>query len=122
MPKAPPVHRPFGKAKRPKVHQPASSTEQREREKFYKTARWLRTREAKLRRDPMCQACAAAGRITQASHVDHAVPIAQGGSLTDDAQLVSLCLPCHSRKTLRERQGKPAPPVAPSAERTFVIA
>lgn len=121
MPKAPPIHRPFG-SKRAKVHQPASSAEQRQREKFYRTARWLRTREAKLRRDPLCQACRYENRLTPASHVDHAIPISQGGALTDDAQLVSLCQPCHSRKTMLERQGKPAPPVAPSAERQFVIA
>lgn len=120
MPKAPPVHRPFGKPAR--VHRPPSDAEQRERERFYKTARWLRTRDAKLRRDPLCQCCALAGRHIAASHVDHAIPIAQGGGLTDDEQLVSLCLPCHSRKTILERQGKPAPPVAPSAVREFVIA
>jgi 5-methylcytosine-specific restriction protein A len=119
----PPIHRPFGSlpGKRTRVHRPQSSAEQREREKFYKTARWLRTREAKLRRDPLCQACAFDARTTPASHVDHRIPISQGGALTDDEQLVSLCQPCHSRKTMLELQGKPAPPVAPSAVRQFCV-
>lgn len=118
MPKAPPVHRPFRAPTR--KHDPTPA-EQRKRELFYKRAVWKRARDAKLRRDPLCQACLYVGVQREADHVDHAVPIAAGGALLDDAQLVSLCLPCHSRKTLLERQGKPAPPVAPSAERTFVV-
>ena len=120
MPYAPPVHRPFGR-KQVLKHAPPSSQEQRARERFYKTARWLRTREAKLRRDPLCQACLVEGRHTAANHVDHRVPIVDGGAATEDGNLVSLCLPCHSRKTLLERQGKPAPAVTTSAERTFVV-
>ena len=119
MPTAPPVHQPFGKCKAAPAA--PSPTEQRKRERFYKTARWLRTREAKLRRDPLCQACAVNGTVTPAGHVDHAVPLSAGGSATEDANLVSLCLPCHSRKTLLERQGRPAPPVAPSQAREFVV-
>jgi 5-methylcytosine-specific restriction protein A len=119
MPTAPPTHRP---APPGRVHQPASEPDQRARERFYRTRRWLDARAAKLRRDPLCQACAYKGRVTPASCVDHAVPISQGGALTDDSQLVSMCKPCHSRKTLLERTGKPAPPIVPSRPRTFVVA
>lgn len=120
MPDLPPNHRP--PKWRGATHEAAPDPEQRKRERFYRTRRWLDAREAKLRRDPLCQACKLEDRIVIASHVDHAKPISQGGSLTDDAQLVSLCLPCHSRKTLLERHGKPAPPVAPSTPRQWSIA
>jgi 5-methylcytosine-specific restriction endonuclease McrA len=55
-------------------------------------------------------------------HVDHWVPLAQGGAPYDDANLVSLCHSHHSRKTALERAGKPLPRIIESAERFYDIA
>ncbi|GEB79233.1 hypothetical protein DDE01_06480 [Desulfovibrio desulfuricans] len=57
-----------------------------------------------LREEPLCRACAAQGRITAATDVDHIVSRAQGG--TDDrANLQPLCHACHSRKTAQQDGG-----------------
>ncbi len=60
---------------------------------------WQRVRRLALERDcGLCQVCARAGRITQATEVDHITPRAKGG--TDElANLQSICQPCHERKT-----------------------
>lgn len=94
----------------------------RTRKRFYDSALWQRVRAAKLQRDPLCQCCAYDGRSTAASHVDHWIPLAQGGHPTADDNLVSLCVPCHSTKTLAERNGTAYPLVAPSAPRRLVMA
>lgn len=60
---------------------------------------WRRKRETILIRDKYtCQAC---GTVTLDLEVDHIVNIAQGGS-DDDANLQSLCVPCHQLKTATE--------------------
>jgi 5-methylcytosine-specific restriction endonuclease McrA len=92
------------------------------RKHFYDSVVWQRTREAKLRRDPLCQCCAYEGTVTQAAHVDHWLPLAEGGHPTADDNLVSLCVPCHSRKTLFERNGTQFPKIAPSQPRRIAIA
>ncbi len=72
---------------------------------FYRTALWLRTREAHLAREPLCRKCKVLGRVTPGRDVDHIVPIAQGGDRTADTNLQTLCSPCHRGKTAQE-QGK----------------
>lgn len=106
-----------------KRHKPQRDDGQRTRKTFYDSSRWEQTRLAKLRRDPLCQACAARGLAVQAEHVDHWQSLATGGAATDDANLVSLCASDHSRKTLAERAGLPPPfEIVASAERRYVIA
>jgi 5-methylcytosine-specific restriction protein A len=64
--------------------------------------RWERIRRAKLERDPLCAECLRAGRgAVEAAEVDHIVPLARGGG-HGEANLQSLCKPCHSAKTARE--------------------
>lgn len=92
------------------------------RKYFYDSVLWQRAREAKLRRDPLCQCCAYEQVVTQAGHVDHWVPLAEGGHPTADENLVSLCVPCHSRKTLCERNHTEFPKIAPSQPRQLAIA
>jgi 5-methylcytosine-specific restriction protein A len=55
-----------------------------------------------LRRDSwLCRPCQQAGRITQATEVDHVVPKALGG--TDaESNLQSICRRCHASKSARE--------------------
>src|SRR5438093_948818 len=66
-------------------------------ERFYSTAEWQKARAAQLRSEPLCRVCAAAGRLTAASVVDHVVPVKQGGAIWDSENLQSLCNPCHAR-------------------------
>jgi 5-methylcytosine-specific restriction endonuclease McrA len=88
-----------------------------ERKRFYDSALWQQTREAKLRRDPMCQYCAHEGRLTPGQDVDHYRSLAEGGHPTADENLVTACHPCHSRKTHAEQHGLPIPSFAPSRAR-----
>lgn len=62
-----------------------------------------RNRERVLRRDGyICVNCKAGGMIVMADEVDHIVPLAAGGSDTDENKQ-SLCKLCHVEKTARER-------------------
>lgn len=91
--------------------------------RVYESRRWReRVRPAKLARDPLCQACKHQGLVVEAAHVDHRMPIAQGGDKWSEDNLVSLCASCHSRKTMCERTGEPFPEIAPNTSRGPVIA
>jgi 5-methylcytosine-specific restriction endonuclease McrA len=63
-----------------------------------------RWRQAVLTRDAW--ACVQCGRIDQANHADHVVPIAHGGDRYSLANGQTLCAACHARKTLAEARGK----------------
>lgn len=70
----------------------------------YRTARWGRLRKMVGSRDNwICRMCGET-RPERSMHCDHIVPVEEGG---DDAMdnLQTLCAPCHSKKTLRERGG-----------------
>ncbi|MDO5676520.1 MAG: HNH endonuclease signature motif containing protein [Propionibacteriaceae bacterium] len=60
--------------------------------------RWAKIAAAHLKRWPDCAHCGAT-----AVHTDHIINIANGGALYDDANLQSLCEPCHAIKTEKER-------------------
>ena len=62
---------------------------------------WRKTQQAQLAREPMCRLCAAIGRATFATQVDHIKTRAMGGN-EDVANLQSICEPCHTLKTARE--------------------
>ena len=67
----------------------------------YGTA-WDRLRRVILRRDGyVCQPCRRAGFIVAARIVDHIVNKAEGGT-DDEANLESICAPCHKAKTQAE--------------------
>jgi 5-methylcytosine-specific restriction protein A len=67
---------------------------------------WRKLRDRQLQLEPFCRPCRAAGRLVEATEVDHIVPRAQGG--TDlDANLQSICHPCHGLKTARETRDNP---------------
>lgn len=67
--------------------------------------RWQRLRLMHLRANPLCVECLKHGITTQASEVDHIRPKRDGGD-DSDTNLQSLCKPCHSRKTMREKARK----------------
>ena len=63
---------------------------------------WNKQRAVALKRDDyLCQNCLTEKRVIPADSVDHIVNKANGG--TDElSNLVSLCTPCHKRKTQQE--------------------
>lgn len=68
---------------------------------------WRRLREQILKRDTyLCQACLAAGRIREATEVDHVRPLARGGDDTP-ANLRAICARCHQDKTITDNGGRP---------------
>ena len=66
--------------------------------------RWKQIRKHVIQRDKgLCIPCLNADRIEPFKHVDHIVPKADGG--TDElSNLQCICLPCHKKKTARERK------------------
>jgi 5-methylcytosine-specific restriction protein A len=70
-------------------------------------ARFLQSREwrdriqpLQLARHPLCNHCEQMGRVTPAAQVDHIqVPNGDRVLQRDSENLMSLCAPCHSRKT-----------------------
>ena len=60
---------------------------------------WEKARRQALERDHgLCQPCAAAGRLTPATEVDHICSKAEGGG-DNIENLQSICSPCHRAKT-----------------------
>jgi 5-methylcytosine-specific restriction protein A len=69
----------------------------------YRTADWKARRLRILRRDAFV--CAACRRVVygQAAHVDHIVPLEEGGT-DDDENLQTLCQADHGKKTREEQR------------------
>lgn len=65
-------------------------------------AAWRCIRSYVLQRDKyLCAPCSDLGRVTEATEVDHRVPIAEGG--TDEPEnLQAICRECHKQKTQAE--------------------
>ena len=69
-------------------------------------AGWQSLRTHQLEREPSCRACAARGRKTRATHVDHILSRrARPDLAADPANLQSLCAACHNAKTNRTDRG-----------------
>ena len=68
--------------------------------------RWLARRARQLRLQPLCQHCASRGVVRAAEEVDHVVALVNGGPDVD-ANLQSLCKPCHALKTTVDRGYSP---------------
>lgn len=58
-------------------------------------------RKHRLRKEPLCRHCYAKGIVKAADEVDHILPLANGGTDTDD-NVQSLCHQCHAIKTAGE--------------------
>lgn len=69
---------------------------------FYQSAAWRRLRMIKLQANPVCEECLRRGLVTEATVVDHIVPINEGGAPLDMSNLQSLCAKCHNIKSGRE--------------------
>ena len=66
-------------------------------------ARWRKRRAIYLGAHPLCRHCAAKGRTTAATVVDHITPHRGDQTLFwDQENWQPLCKPCHDSKTARE--------------------
>lgn len=118
--KLPTMHRPLTVSVR--RHEPTPSANAAERRGVYNSARWRYTvQPAKRKRDPLCQWCAYEGVVKAMKHVDHWVPLAQGGAPYDEGNLVSLCHSHHSKKTALEQTGKPLPRIIESHAHEYLV-
>lgn len=79
-----------------------TSATHKERNRFYQRSRWKRVRQSVLNAEPLCRQCKSIGKYVEASIVDHIIPIADGGSEYDTANLQPLCKSCHNAKTAAE--------------------
>lgn len=82
------------------------STEALEYRRLYKTARWLRIREAQLSMQPLCERCLRLEVIEEATVVHHA----DGGHKGDEERFwtgpfESLCKACHDHFGALEDRG-----------------
>lgn len=73
--------------------------------RFYDLAVWRQARRTYLDEHPLCEICQRQGHVVPALHVDHIVPITQGGEMLHGDNLQALCLPCHSKKTSADEGG-----------------
>jgi 5-methylcytosine-specific restriction protein A len=84
--------------------------------RLYGLAKWKRTRKAQLDKQPLCEKCLKAGRLTPATVCDHIDPSTK---LSPDTFFLgpfqSLCdaypWRCHSSDKQREEQGSAPMPV-----------
>ncbi len=103
MPQRIPTHRPLRlrtAARRDESGRPNAAA------RGYCSAAWLKTRQAVLIRDAwQCQECGRVCAEKREAHVDHVTPKSLGG--TDElANLRTLCIRCHGRKTVQEQRRK----------------
>ena len=90
-----------------KVQKQAVSIDYKERNRFYQRVIWKRLRSAQLQSEPLCRDCRKSGRLVAADVVDHVEPFesVDDPRAVDPGNLQSLCTPCHSSKTRRDRPG-----------------
>lgn len=63
--------------------------------------RAVELRRRRLMAEPLCRLCSAKGRITASTVPDHIVPLALGGTDTDD-NIRCLCAECHRDVTAEQ--------------------
>ena len=85
----------------PAPRKPQAQTPERKARSSYA---WQQVRAAHLAKHPLCASCLRKGINRAATDVDHIRPLADGGSLTDPANLQSLCKWHHIAKTNKENR------------------
>ena len=63
--------------------------------------RAVEQRRRRLTAEPLCRDCYAKGHITAATVPDHIIPLAKGGTDTDD-NIRCLCAECHIKRTAEQ--------------------
>ena len=72
---------------------------------FYGSAAWRNLRNAKLKKDPLCQVCLPKGYLNEGKDIDHIVEVKDDYSRRlDITNLQTLCRSCHMFKTHSERK------------------
>jgi 5-methylcytosine-specific restriction protein A len=64
-------------------------------------ARLQAARKRLFEREPWCEPCKRAGRLTPATLRDHRIPLAEGGA-DDESNEQAICKRCHRAKTHAE--------------------
>ncbi len=75
-------------------------------QRFYNSTRWKRARAVKLGREPLCEEHLKQKRTVVATQVHHKISRKERPDLAYDIDnLESLCVSCHSKETMRGRNG-----------------
>ncbi|MFI5985053.1 HNH endonuclease [Streptomyces sp. NPDC051555] len=69
------------------------------------TRKWRAFRAQVLDREPQCRWCGAKVDL----QVDHIIPLSEGGSKWDSANLQTLCVSCHEVKSDQDRRRRTRP-------------
>lgn len=76
---------------------------------FYNSSGWRSTRASVLAKDALCSWCLHLGRVTEATEVDHVIPLshcsAEGINPLDKNNLVPSCRSCNARRAAYEARG-----------------
>lgn len=103
MPLRPPTHGAPRRQREFKARRAAADVERGTAAQRGYGSRWQRTRIGFLAAHPLCASCMAAGRVTEATVVDHIVPHRGDMNLFwQRSNWQPLCKPCHDRKTATE--------------------
>lgn len=78
----------------------------KENSKLYATQYWKQQRITQLSQKPLCASCLIEGKVVQATVVDHVFPHRQNNDKFQNNLFQSLCVSCHTNKTLEENNGK----------------
>lgn len=73
--------------------------------KLYSTAFWKKKRAIQLSKQPLCASCLLQGKIVQAEAIDHVFPHRRDNDKFRNNLFQSLCVECHTNKTLEENKG-----------------
>ena len=79
------------------------TTRRRSAHPLYSTRAWLTFREQELAKNPLCFAHLQRGVAVAAATLDHIIPLWYDSQQSMESERVqSLCISCHSKKTLAE--------------------
>lgn len=70
---------------------------------FYNKAAWRKLSELVKKETPLCEVCAAAGRLRIAQYTDHLIRWQEGGAKLDRRNLMAMCKHDHNRKSALEK-------------------
>jgi 5-methylcytosine-specific restriction protein A len=91
-------------------HKPPSTVDDRRiihNQHWYSGKRWASMRLSQLSLEPLCQRCLSYGIRTAGLHIDHIVPHRGNAEwFFEKGNLQTLCLSCHSVKTVAEQTGE----------------
>ena len=72
--------------------------------------RGVALRRRRLANEPRCRDCLDKGRVTASTVPDHIIPLAKGGTDTDD-NIRCICGPCHDKRTAEQFGRKHRPTI-----------